>query len=245
MAEALDAAEAAAKLGAPWSPPAPILAPVPTEAGAALPEAAAKAALAAHGVTTPRFERAGSVNDAVNAAQRLGFPVALKGEGVAHKTESGAVRLNLSDAEAVRAAAEGMADADLTARRRFLIEEMIGDSLVELLIGVTLDPAHGYLLTLGAGGVQTEIWRDKTHLMLPVATPDIHAALGRLKIAPLLDGYRGGPPVDKQAIVGAVLGVQAFVQENRGAVSEVEINPLICGVGRAVAADALIIQTDE
>ncbi len=239
MAEALSAAESAAWLGAPWVQPAPILLPAPTPEGAPLNEAQAKAVLAAQGVVVPKSERADSVDGAVAAAERLGYPVVLKQEGAAHKTESGAVRLNLTSADAVRAAAEEMTGIP------FLVEEMIKDGVVELLIGVTLDPAHGYLLTLGAGGVRTEIWRDKTHLLLPVSVGDILAALKRLKIAPILNGYRGAPPVNQQAIVAAVLGVQAFVQENVGAVSEVEINPLICGPDRAVAADALIIRTPQ
>ncbi|MDJ0684670.1 MAG: acetate--CoA ligase family protein [Alphaproteobacteria bacterium] len=239
MAEALIAAESAAWLGAPWVQPAPILLPAPTPGGFPLNEAQAKAALAAQGVAIPRSERADSVDGAVAAAERLGYPVVLKQEGAAHKTESGAVRLNLTNADAVRAAAEAMTGAP------FLIEEMIGEGVLELLIGVTLDPAHGYLLTLGAGGVRTEIWRDKTHLLLPVAEDDIMTALGRLKIAPILEGYRGAPPVDQQAIVAAVLAVQAYVQDHIGAVSEVEINPLICGPDRAVAADALVIQAPQ
>jgi len=105
---------------------------------------------------------------------------------------------------------------------------------------VLRDPAHGFVLTLGAGGTLTEILKDTQSLLLPVARTDILDALSRLKCAPLLAGYRGRPAADMDAIAGAILTVQAYVLAHADTVSEVEINPLICTPTRAVAADALI-----
>ena len=79
-------------------------------------------------------------------AGSIGFPVVLKGEGVAHKTEAGAVRLGLRDAEAVKSAAGEMPTES------FLVEEMVSGGIAEILIGIVRDPAHGFVLTLGAGG---------------------------------------------------------------------------------------------
>jgi len=122
----------------------------------------------------------------------------------------------------------------------YLVEEYIDAPVAELLIGVTRDPAHGFLLTLGAGGVLTELWADTVSLLLPVTPGQIETALTRLRIAPLLAGYRGKPGADMPSIIAAVLGVQAYVIAHQDAISEVEINPLICTTTSAIAVDALI-----
>ena len=207
----------------------------PVGAGARLAEAEAKAALAGYGVPVPRSVRAPDAGRAGACAGEIGFPVVLKGEGLAHKTEAGAVVLGLATREAVVRAAGAMSGAS------FLVEEMITGAVAEILVGVLRDPAHGFVLTLGAGGTLSELWRDTQSLLLPVSAADIGAALGRLRVAPLLAGYRGAAPADVAAIIDAVLAVQAYVMAHADAVIEAEINPLICTATRAIAADALIV----
>ena len=112
--------------------------------------------------------------------------------------------------------------------------------MAELLVGVVRDPAHGYVLTLGAGGVLTELLRDTVSLLVPSGPEAVRAALARLNCAPLLRGYRGRPGADIDAICRAVDAVQSYVIANADTVGEVEINPLICAPDRAVAVDALI-----
>ncbi|WP_323771311.1 acetate--CoA ligase family protein [Antarctobacter sp.] len=202
--------------------------------GGVLNESVAKKALARAGVSVPGFERALTPVAAGEATARIGFPVVLKGEGFVHKSEAGAVRLNLASAEEVRVAAEAMQASG------YLVEEMIAGAVAELLVGVVRDPAHGFVLTLAAGGVWTEILSDTQCLMLPVTAEEVRGALGRLRIAPLLAGYRGAAAADLEAIAGAVLAVQALVVAQVDLVEEVEINPLLCTPDRAVAADALI-----
>ena len=124
--------------------------------------------------------------------------------------------------------------------KHVLVEEMIADGIAELLIGIAQDPAHGYALTLGAGGVWTELLRDTVTLLLPVTEAQIEAALGTLRIAPLLQGYRGQPLAKLSAITQTVLALQTYVLDGPDAVVEIEINPLICTPTRAIAADALI-----
>jgi len=151
-----------------------------------LDEAEAKAALAAHGLPVPNGALAATPDEAAAAAARIGFPVALKGRGVAHKAEAGAVRLNLHTAEAVAAAARGMDFAS-----GFLVERMVEGSVAELILGVMRDPVYGYTLTIGAGGILTELLADAATLMIPATEAEIRAALAGLKSAPLLQGYRG------------------------------------------------------
>jgi acyl-CoA synthetase (NDP forming) len=236
--EALAAAEAAAAIPEGWARPfpAPVLVGVDgTGPSRVLDEAEAKAALARHGVPVPEGALAATPDEAAAAAVRLGFPVALKGRGVAHKTEAGAVRLGLRTPEAVEAAARGMDYAS-----GFLVERMIEGGVAELILGVVRDPAHGYTLTIGAGGILTELLADTTTLMIPAAPPDIRAALMGLRTAPLLAGYRGRSLADLDAVVAACMALQAYVTEMEGRLEELDINPLIVTPHGAVAADALI-----
>jgi acyl-CoA synthetase (NDP forming) len=234
MAEALTAASVAAELGREMLAALPVLLPRPPRDVRLLTEAVAKAELARQGMAVPKNARAGSPADAAKAADSIGFPVVVKGEGVAHKTEAGAVLLNLGTAGAVLQAADGMA------AQNFLIEEFVTGTVAELLVGVVLDPAQGYVLTLGAGGVLTELIADTVSVLIPASPEDIETALRRLRLFPVIAGYRGKAGADIAAIVRAVMAVQAYVEANHGRVEEVEINPLLCGPERAVAADALI-----
>lgn len=121
---------------------------------------------------------------------------------------------------------------------------MICDAVAELLIGVTCDPAHGYVLTLGAGGVLTELHQDTISLLIPAARDEVDAALENLRLAPLLNGYRNRPAADRAALLDTIMGVQDFVIAHHGAIAELEINPLICTATRAVAVDALLTMED-
>ena len=230
----LTALEAAAFAGQCGPPPAPALAVAPIESSVVMEEAEAKRHLAEAGLDVPRLVSARSVDEAAAAAEKVGFPVVLKGTGAAHKTEAGLVALGLKSASDVDAAAGGMAC------KGYLVEEMITGGVAELLLGVVRDPAHGFVMTLGAGGTLTEILRDTVSMLLPVSEEEVAEALGRLKIAPVLDGYRGQPGVDKASIIRATMALQDYVTAHRCIVEEVEVNPLICTNTRAVVADALI-----
>jgi succinyl-CoA synthetase beta subunit len=201
-------------------------------------EAAAKTALAAFGLMTPEGRIVSSAEATVEAAETLGFPVVVKALGINHKSEAGAVRLNLASAAAVAAAA-----GDLTQLSdRLLIEKMVGEGVAELLIGVRREPPFGLLMTVGAGGVLAELLADSASFLLPASEGEIRAALQSLKVGTLLQGYRGGPRGDLDAAVTAAVAIQRYAEANLAAIEEVEVNPLIVrpdGNG-AFAADALI-----
>ncbi len=203
-----------------------------TQTGRTMSERAAKAALAWHGVEIPKAARD------LTTADQLAAPLVLKGEGFAHKSEHGAVMLGLEHREIAEAAAQMNAQG-------YLLEEMVQNGVAELLVGVTADPTCGFLLTLGAGGTLTELLEDTTHLLLPTTEAAVKQALTRLRSAKLLDGYRGKPAANMDAIVATVMAVQDYVLAHQHTIAEVEINPLICTPTRAVAADALIRKTDD
>ena len=239
MGEALRAIRAAA--GIRWygdrdgTMPEPVL--IPKEMRGAIriySEAESKALLRAAGIRVPRSSRAASAEAAGTAAAVIGFPVVLKGEGIAHKTEAGAVALNLADAGAVREAAEAMP------AESFLVEEMITGCVAELLVGVIRDPAHGFVLTLGLGGILTELIGDTASMLIPASRDEVADALAGLRTGALLTGYRGRATADMQAVLDTVMALQEFVRLHADWLQEVEINPLICRATDAVAADALI-----
>ncbi len=235
--EAIAAAEAAAFCaGAADLVPnlSPLLMADAAKGAEILSENDAKAQLAEFGVVIPKSATADTVAAVASSATEIGFPVVLKGEGIAHKTEAGAVRLNLRSTDALRDAAHAMP------ANSYLIEEMVTGAVAELLIGVLRDPAHGFVLTLAAGGTLTELLTDSASLLLPVGENDVITALESLKINKLLDGYRGQPAADKAAIVAQVMAVQDYAINRATGLEEIEINPLLCCPDRAVAADALL-----
>ena len=231
MDDAMSAIKAAAFLGQPCLS-APIHLPKAAANPKILSEDEAKEALSHFGVKVPRNALAEGPENAAVVASNIGFPVVLKGRGIAHKTEAGAVALNLNTAGEVRAAAAEMPATG------FLIEEMVTGTRAELLIGIVRDPAHGLVLTVAAGGVLTELLQDSVSLTVPASDADIRGALGQLKLAKVINGFRGNPACDLDAIIRTVMAVQAYATSRP--VEEVEINPLMCGANFAIAADALI-----
>ncbi|MEZ2131830.1 MULTISPECIES: acetate--CoA ligase family protein [unclassified Sinorhizobium] len=239
--ESLAAAETAAAIGAAWKRPAPQPLPdVILKEGESLllSEAEAKAELSAFGLRVPEGCTAATPEEAAKRAAEIGFPVALKGLGVAHKTEAGAVKLNLDTTDAVLAAARGMAEIV----SGYLVEKMVAKPVAELIIGAARDPVAGPVLTIGAGGIFVELLEDSAILILPATIEDIFAAISELKIKKLVDGYRGGPKGDLKALVQAVASAADYVASNASRLEELDINPLMVlpdGQG-VVAADALI-----
>jgi acyl-CoA synthetase (NDP forming) len=195
-----------------------------------LPEDAAKALLVRNGVSIPQGVSAPTLAALRPLAGKLSPPLALKGLGFAHKTEAGAVRLNLSTLDG---------QPDMPGAAGYLAEEMVTDTLAELLIGLRRDPVYGATLTLGFGGVMAEVLADTVTLVLPVAADDIIQALHRLRLWPLLDGYRGRPRADVGAVVAVALALQSMLATDT-MLDEIEINPLMVGSNGAVAVDAVI-----
>ncbi len=202
-------------------------------------EAEAKALLRSAGLAVPQGARAASVAEAVSAAEKLGFPVALKALGVAHKSELGAVRLNLKSAQDVRAAAQAL----LPLGSGLYVERMVEGGVAELIVGVTRDALFGPVMTVGTGGVLVELLKDSATLLLPASRAEVEAALQGLKLYPLLTGYRGRAKADLPAAVDAILAVSRFVLEHADVIEELDVNPLIvCAEGNgAWIADALLV----
>ncbi len=240
LAESLAAIEAASFIGRLLSKtPKPILQGRSPINPVLLDEAEAKDRLTVFGLELPKRKTASARGEVLSACSDIGFPAVLKARGLAHKSESDAVKLGLKSLEEVDQAAKKMNV------EHFLLEEMVTDGICELLIGVTRDPAHGFVLTIAAGGFLTELLNDQCSLMLPVTQDAVVEALDSLKTAPLLKGFRGKPRADYQSIMRAIMALQAYVLYHANEVEEIEVNPLIVTPERAIAADALIRQGDS
>jgi acetyl-CoA synthetase len=203
-----------------------------------LDEAESKRFLEEGGVPVPPARVVRGTDEAVAAAEEIGYPVVLKTLGVAHKTEVGGVRLGLSDGEAVAGAMAEMADLS----ESHLVERMIEEAVAELIVGVARDPQFGPYLLVGGGGILVELMKDSASLLLPTDKGAVIAALTGLQSAPLLQGFRGAPQADLDAAADAVLAVAALVERDPERIVELDINPLMVladGHG-VVAADALI-----
>jgi acetate---CoA ligase (ADP-forming) len=246
--EAVAAVEAAADIGAAQSaaPPAPLLrAPRQVGGVVTLDEWRGKQLLAEFGLRHPGGRLVGTLAEAVLAAEALGYPVVVKAVGAAltHKSELGAVALNLRVAGAVEAAVNrmaGLGDA-------ILVEPMITDAVGELILGVVRDPHVGLCLLVGSGGVLVELLADRALLLLPTTEAEVRATVVGLKGATLLQGFRGRPAGDIDAVVAAALAVTQFAAAHADRLVELDVNPLIvrpAGLG-VVAADVLIRLTDK
>jgi len=212
-----------------------LLSQAPSGETETLDEAQSKEALRAFDVQFPKASLAKTIHEIEDAANGLNFPLVLKGVGIAHKSEAGAVTLNLGDVSALTAAAENM-----PASKGYLIEEMVGQGVAELIVGVTRDASGLFLLTLGAGGVLAELLKDTQNILLPTNRSDIKNALEQLGLHSVLQGYRGKPAADLEALIDQVAKIAKFAEAHCDRLVELDINPIIAGVDRAIAVDALI-----
>jgi acetyltransferase len=207
-----------------------------------LSEAASKHLLADYGIPVLAERTAADPAGAVLAADALGYPVVLKlcGEGIAHKTERGLVRLSLGDADAVRAAAD-----ELLANARpddgaveLLVAPMVRGSR-ELIAGVVRDAQFGPCVMLGVGGVLAEAVGDVAFRLAPLTAADADDLVADLATQSLLGPFRGEPAVDRAALRSVLLGMSRVATE-RPDVAAVDVNPLVIVDGQPVAVDALV-----
>ncbi|MGC6537068.1 MAG: acetate--CoA ligase family protein [Candidatus Puniceispirillaceae bacterium] len=196
-----------------------------------------KAMMSDAGITVPKRTLADDEAGLCEASASITFPLVLKGLGFAHKTEAGAVRLNITSQDELISAASEMAGA-----KGFLVEEMVTGTVAELLVGIVTDPAHGPLLTIAAGSIYTEILNDKVNISLPARRSEIEQALQGLRIWPILEGYRGKPGCSVPALLDLSEALIALYHQHQGSLVEMEINPVLCTTDKAIAVDGLFRQ---
>jgi acetate---CoA ligase (ADP-forming) subunit beta len=207
-----------------------------------LSEAASKDLLGAFGVPFPDERVVASADEAVAAADDLGYPVVAKlgGVGIAHKTERGLVRLGLGSAGAVREAAASLlaaARAD-DGEVHLLVAPMLRATR-ELIAGLNDDPQFGMTVMLGVGGILAEAVADVTFRLVPITRVDAEEMIDDLRLQALLGPFRGEPAVDR-GTVADVLVALSEAAASRLDIASADLNPLLVVDGRPVAVDALV-----
>ena len=213
-----------------------------------LTEAEAKSLLANAGIDVPPFEVASTPDEAVAAAERVGFPVVLKVSSpvVTHKSEwmdGLGVTVGIGDvdevavvaSDVITAAVEAGIDADV------LVEAAVDVGAgTEVIVGGLRDPSFGPIVLAGLGGVFTELFEDTAHRLAPINTATARAAIDELRAVPLLEGYRGGDPADRDALAHVVRRVGDLLVEHEE-IAEIDVNPVLASPDGATALDALVV----
>lgn len=212
-------------------------------------EGLSKALVAACGIPVPEGGQATTEDEAVRIARRIGYPVAVKVDSprLLHKTEADAVRLGIGTEEELRAAFRQVRDnaaayrADL-AGSPVRVERMVGRG-VEVIVGARYDDVFGPLVLFGTGGIAVELFRDVAIRMAPLTVDDALAMMAEVKGSALLEGFRGRPPADREAVARILVRLSRLMAAAGGRIREIDLNPVIvlpAGQG-AVCADALVI----
>jgi acyl-CoA synthetase (NDP forming) len=200
-------------------------------------EAETLALLRDYGIHTVEAATATSAGETVAAAERVGWPVVVKTAQADHKSDVDGVRLGLGDPLAVRSAYADLAER-LGPRVTVAAMAMPG---VELALGLVADPQFGPLVVVAAGGVLVEALGDRVTALPPVDRAGARGLIDRLSVRPLLDGVRGAPPADVDAVADAVVRLSAVALDLGDLIEAVDVNPLIAGPEGCRAADALLI----
>jgi acyl-CoA synthetase (NDP forming) len=209
-------------------------------------EEAARRLLTASGVPVVPGGLAGSADEAVEIAMRVGLPVALKicSAEITHKSDIGGVALGLGSEAEVRAAYEKVraaGDAVPDAQVEGVLVTPMRSGGTELLAGVTVDPAFGPVLAVGLGGIWVELLRDTSLRLLPVDAAEVKRMLGELRGLPLLQGARGTRPADLDAVAAAIAGLGHTALSLNGSLRALEVNPLWVNGDQVEALDVLVV----
>jgi len=224
----------------PGTGPTPAREPVAFSSNSVwLDTAAAFTMLQGYGIPILPYLRASSAAEAVQAAAKLGYPVALKLDApeFAHKSDVGGVRLNLASGQEVASAAEALS-AKFGRGVPLIVQPMAPDG-VETVVGVVEDPSFGPLVMFGLGGKEAELFGDRMWSLVPMTAEDARDLVSGLRSSPLLTGYRGSAPVDLEALSG-VLSRVARLAEDLPEVVELSLNPVVASPGGVVALDARV-----
>jgi acyl-CoA synthetase (NDP forming) len=200
--------------------------------------------LAAYGISTPGTATASTRAAVRAAAADLGWPVVIKtaAPGITHRSDTGGVVADLHDLEALEAAYDDLAarlGPDVTVHQQV-------PAGVEVSVGIVRDDALGPMVVVAAGGVLVELLSDRAVALPPLTREGAHRMLDRLRLRPLLDGFRGSPPADIKGLVEVIIAVSRLAHERGDELLALDLNPVIVSADGAVAVDVLIVpQTHE
>jgi succinyl-CoA synthetase beta subunit len=210
----------------------------------ALSEYESKQFLNAYGIPITREALATSPEDAVSAAETIGYPVALKAcsPQLMHKSESGVIELGIKDESGVKSAFQkisGLVNSDLDG---ILVQEMISGQR-ELVMGLNRDPQFGPCVMFGLGGILTEVLNDTAFRVAPIDEIDALDMISEIRSRAILEAFRGQAPADQKALCNSLIAL-AEIGLKYESIAEIDVNPMIIiPDGRVVAVDALVIMS--
>jgi len=220
-----------------------------TRKAVVIPEHVSKELLGAYGIETPPGIFAPTAAEAPAAAARIGYPVAVKAVSTTllHKTEWQAVQLNIADDASLTAACRTMEERFFRREEAldgFLVETMVSGG-TEFIVGLQNDPQFGPVVMLGTGGTLIHLVDDVTFRPLPVNRADIVAMINEIKGRQLIDGHRGQPALNAEALIQTIAAVARFGLDAAGLYQSVDLNPVAVGAHGAVALDAKIVLAEH
>jgi acyl-CoA synthetase (NDP forming) len=219
---------------------------VKKEGGSILTEFESKRILKQIGIPVVETRLAKTQKEAASMSQRIGFPVVLKitSPDVVHKSDSGGVKVGLSNASEVKKAYDDILRSVKKKHPRALIHGISVQKMArpgtEVIIGTSKDPQFGPVIMFGLGGIFVEVLKDVSFRVIPVNRKDAQEMIQEIKGFPLLRGYRGKEPASIPALTAMILKVSKFMNENPQ-IREMELNPIFAYKDKALAVDARIV----
>jgi len=194
------------------------------------------------GISIPAQKLTSTKEETVSAGKGIGFPVVLKlmAEDIVHKSDTGAVKLNIKNEEETANAFEELMDISSQAEKLISVQKMADEPITELIIGMTTDAQFGPALMFGIGGILVELLEDVSFRIAPITEYDAREMIKEIKGFPILDGYRGKPKADIDAIVQTLLKVSELVIKHEE-IYEMDLNPVFIYDKGLICVDARII----
>ena len=207
-----------------------------------LTEFESKELLKGIGIAIPEQELTATKEETVTAANKIGFPVVMKliAEDIVHKSDTGAVKLNIKNEDETIAAYDDLMKIPSQSKKTISVQKMADEPITELIMGMTTDAQFGPALMFGIGGILVELLEDVSFRIAPITEYDAREQIHEIKGFPILDGYRGKPKADIDAIVNTLLKISDLVIEHEE-INEMDLNPVFIYENGLICVDARII----
>ena len=194
------------------------------------------------GIPIPEQELAVTKEETIAVAKKIGFPVVLKlmAEDIVHKSDTGAVKLNINNEVEIATAYDELMKIPSQSEKSISVQKMADEPITELIIGMTTDAQFGPALMFGIGGILVELLEDVSFRIAPITEYDAREQIHEIKGFPILDGYRGKPKADLDAIVNTLLKISDLVIEHEE-INEMDLNPVFIYESGLICVDARII----
>jgi acetyl-CoA synthetase (ADP-forming) len=207
-----------------------------------LTEFESKQSLKDIGIKIPAQKLTSSKEDTLSAAKEIGFPIVMKliAEDIVHKSDTGAVKLNIKNEQEVNSAYDELMKIPTESQKQISVQEMAPEPITELIVGMTTDAQFGPALMFGIGGILVELLEDVSFRIAPITEYDAKEMIHEIKGFPILDGYRGKPKADIDAIVDTLLKISDLVIKHPE-INEMDLNPVFIYEEGLICVDARII----